>query len=503
MGAHWLGQNYNVKDVPGWVWGPGEKWPYYYLYSLGRAAGTAGLRSVGGRDWSSEVAGALLARQQADGSWRHGGGEDGPVRTCFALGALVRARAPALINKLDGVSSAGSARRDAANFTRWFSRRYGRSFAWQRLSPADPQEAFDEAPILYIDGMEEVALPTSLSPKVRQYLQNGGTILVQLSRGDTKILDDLQKYFLELLPEYHAEVVGRDHPIFDLREKIAGEKHPKAVGIGDYCRTRIFILTTDVTTAWHANALAESVHAFQFGANLLFYTTNMTLPSAKLAHRRARPPSAKTLGTIRVARLKHAGDWGTCPQAMPRLNDVLSRAVSIGVAESQEPVDLQTDVPADVKLLWMTGSAPAKLSSVQRDRLKKYLESGGMIFIDPAVGRQSFFEAAREMLAAMFGAGQIRSMPPANPLLTGEFAGGVGSNVTRVSYTLAVKARNPRLGVPVLWYVEREGRIAAVLSRYGVTCPLAGPPTYGALALKSEDARRLAANVVLYAGSRR
>ena len=46
--------------------------------------------------------------------------------------------------------------------------------------------------------------------------------------------------------------------------------------------------------------------------------------------------------------------------------------------------------------------------------------------------------------------------------------------------------------------IEINGRTAVILSRYGVTCPLEGLPTYGCVGLATDDARRLAANVVLY-----
>jgi hypothetical protein len=41
--------------------------------------------------------------------------------------------------------------------------------------------------------------------------------------------------------------------------------------------------------------------------------------------------------------------------------------------------------------------------------------------------------------------------------------------------------------------------VAVVLSRYGITCPVEGHPAYGQESLATDDARRLAANVLLYA----
>ena len=57
--------------------------------------------------------------------------------------------------------------------------------------------------------------------------------------------------------------------------------------------------------------------------------------------------------------------------------------------------------------------------------------------------------------------------------------------------------------MPEIWQVQIKGRIAVVLSRHGLACPVEGLPTYGCKGLARDDARRLVANVVLYAASRR
>jgi len=47
--------------------------------------------------------------------------------------------------------------------------------------------------------------------------------------------------------------------------------------------------------------------------------------------------------------------------------------------------------------------------------------------------------------------------------------------------------------------VDLGGRFAVIFSKVGITCGVDGSPVYGAIGLTSDDARRVAANVVLYA----
>jgi hypothetical protein len=88
----------------------------------------------------------------------------------------------------------------------------------------------------------------------------------------------------------------------------------------------------------------------------------------------------------------------------------------------------------------------------------------------------------------------------ANPLITGKFAGGVGSDLTKAV------VRDGDKNMPLadmLSVVRYQGRVVAVISRCAVTVPLDGGYTYGCIAPSVADARRLAANVVLFAVTQR
>ncbi len=164
---------------------------------------------------------------------------------------------------------------------------------------------------------------------------------------------------------------------------------------------------------------------------------------------------------------------------------------------------LSEEVPSDVRLLWLTGTGSINFKPEQIARLKRYLEDGGMLFIDQAAGKGRIFIKARAMLQKTFGPERVKRIPNNSPLLSGAFAGGIGSDVRRVAYTYTIAARQPRLRMPLLWGVEQDGRLAVVLSPYAVTCPVEGIPVYGLQGLLTDDARRLAGNIVLYAALER
>jgi hypothetical protein len=67
-GFAWLAQNLTVRSNPGWIQRQ-QRWLFYYLYSLERAARLSGVELLQGRDWYFEGSMVLAATQNDDGSW--------------------------------------------------------------------------------------------------------------------------------------------------------------------------------------------------------------------------------------------------------------------------------------------------------------------------------------------------------------------------------------------------------------------------------------------------
>ena len=69
------------------------------------------------------------------------------------------------------------------------------------------------------------------------------------------------------------------------------------------------------------------IKAFRVGENVVDYATGREMPADKLDDPR-RPrlkADAPRRGALRIAKLKHAGDWNIAPQAIPNLMETLRR----------------------------------------------------------------------------------------------------------------------------------------------------------------------------------
>jgi len=507
----WLTDHYDLDSIPGLPIGKADGWYYPYLLGFTRAAEHTGTRLVARDRWLSRLAERLVAAKQPDGHWPAPDGivrdalneelrtGDDVLRTALATLALARGRAGVLINKLVVGPSPESDVFDAHNIAMWYEQNCNQPVTWRLIDAKAQFGEFAQAPVLYINGQGDFAMPDALAAQVVPYLRNGGTVLVHAQGGDRLFVRKAQEYFLKLLPDYHEIRIAQTHPVFDIRFKIADDKRPALIGLGDYCRTRVFIVPTDLSGAWHHNLHATRPHAFQLAANIALYGMNGQHPASKFHRRRIGP--AKPKRVIPIARVVHEGDWNTNPTAPARLSEVLADAVSIGVEERDGVKLANTAPPRDLALLWLTGTQPARLGFDAKDRLKAYITAGGTLLVDPAMGGEAFFNDAKDAIEKTFGK-TLTKADDTSPILTGKFAGGIGAKVTTARYTTWPGRAEPTPSLPEVWQLELDGRIAVVISRYALTCPIEGLPTYGCQGLSRDDARRLAANVLLYAASR-
>ena len=505
----WLADNFAIDKNPRWVWVASEAYEYYYLYCLQNLADESGRAMIGSTDLAAAAAETVARLQRPNGSWRRPGADEADreeaqlsvINTCFALLTLTRARGPILLHKLRLDGDAGADARDAANLTRWIGRTFHWQAAWREAPLQTDDAALAQAPLLYVQTTLK-SYGDALADKLRAFVSSGGTVLFQPFGAHKDAVAAATAFLRKTFPSLTARALDDKHPVFNTYFQLPPAGRPSVLGFGDAVRTRVLLLTSDVSGAWHQGRRMEQPQLFQFGANVLLYTTNLRRPPGRLAAAEPPPaPSPPPKRFVHFARIRHGGDWDIARAAGPRVGVALAKALSIGVKEML-PADLTQPVASSVPLLWLTGTRLPPLSDAQKDVLKKYLSSGGILLADSAMGGTEFYGAVLKMLTDMFGFGSVQGVPPDSPLLTGQFAGGIGADLTSVTYTNAAAARDGDK-TPHLKGVFIDGRLAAVLSPYAVSVPAAEEAAFGCRGLSTADARRLAANAILFAAAQK
>lgn len=506
-GAHaWLKKNFAVSTIPGYLWGRNDAFYYHYLWLLGQAGNELGVDRFGEhKPWPAEIKRALLAQQLPDGSWvrpKPGDlqaapeGSDAVICTSLAILALREANKPVLLHRLRFGAGWSGDFRDAASAARWYDTHVAPA-CWRSATPKTPLDQLRRAPLLLLNAAGEIALDEALSQRLRSYVRHGGTLLVQAREEGSEFNAQLMEFLQGIFPEYRPRQIAGEHPLFNARFTIAENDRPTLVGLAAGRQVRVVVAMSDISGALHRGRPTGDLPAGRLPANLALYATDGAGPGGGLVGR-APAGKVKVARRITIGRAKHRGDWNTCDAAAERLSTSLANAISIGLVE--KPVALTSPISAEIPLLWIAGNRPAKLSTDERKNLQAYIEGGGTVLIDPGAGSEAFYKDITATISAM-GLGKLTPIRAASPLLTGKLAGGLGSDVRRVRYSRAVRESRPELKTPALLGVEHDGRVAVVISRYGIACGVEGLPVWNARTLAPADARRVAMNVLLHAMS--
>jgi hypothetical protein len=98
--------------------------------------------------------------------------------------------------------------------------------------------------------------------------------------------------------------------------------------------------------------------------------------------------SAPAQNVFRIARLKYSGggDWYNDPSAEVNLLNYIKQNTNIAVKPEYKFVDIASDEIFSYPFLFMTGHGNIVFTNSEAERLKKYLEAGGFLYIDDDYG---------------------------------------------------------------------------------------------------------------------
>ncbi len=99
------------------------------------------------------------------------------------------------------------------------------------------------------------------------------------------------------------------------------------------------------------------------------------------------------------------------------------RELKIRTHVRQEPLDITDDALFDYHLVFMHGRTAFRLTDAERQRLRQYIERGGMLFADSICASAAFSQSFRREMAAIFPNHKLERIPPSDPLLGTTYGG--------------------------------------------------------------------------------
>jgi hypothetical protein len=500
-GIDWLAKHFDVHQNLG----HGQQYKLYYLYGLERAGRLAGVRFFGMNDWYRLGAEELVQQQNRAAGFWSGPAENPLVGTSLALLFLAKGRAPLLINKLR-YAPGGDWNYDAddvRNLVGVVSREWKSLLTWQIVDPSSAtiQEML-QAPIAFFNGHGAPVFSAYARKNLRNFVEQGGFIFADACCGKADFDRGFRKLMKEVFPEdeYRLRPLSPDHAVWRAKHLLSPDIHP-LWGIEHGCRTVVIYSPKDLSCYWNqverSPANAAVIKAIRIGENVIDYATGREMPADKLTIREVHDfkTDSPRRGALRIAKLKHAGEWNIAPQAIPNLMESLRRPpLSFDVTISQKDLFARDPSLIYYPLVYIHGRAAVQFDNDDLQALRRHLEpGGGTLFADAACGSAAFDASFRQFVAELLPGHPLVPIPRDDELMTAQK---VAFDLNDVEYSDALGGAR---GFPQLEGVKINDHWAIVYSKYDIGCALERHTGLDCKGYTHASAVKIAANIVIYA----
>ena len=280
------------------------------------------------------------------------------------------------------------------------------------------------------------------------------------------------------------------------------DPYPYLEGVDVDNRTGIIISRWDFSLGWEANAHDSWGYADndsrKIGANIVAYSTAMRDAGRSVGKSVELSDSdKKTAGKFRVGQVIHAGPWKTRTAAFPMLLSELNKQTGTQVSFDLKDVALTDAAIFEMPFLFLTGTTDFALTEPERTNLRKFLNNGGVLFVEAGEGRVSFDQSFRAEIAQVLPGKALAPLPANHEI----FRQPKSCEVVKARPALAAKNGNQIDMAPVLQGVELNGSLSVIYSPYDCSAGWERAIAPYAIGYEPQDATALGLNVLYYAVS--
>jgi hypothetical protein len=493
-GLRWLDNSFSLTDKAE------ETDYYYYMWTIQRVGHATGYRTFNKIDWFREVTALMINQQRANGTWA--GDKGDLLSTGFALLYLSKAFDPLAIGKVRfSVKDKGGQEapygwnnrpHDIWNFVDYISDLYEVSTSWQIFELDQPVYELIETPILYMSTDGRYELSEKQLNNVRQYIQAGGLLVINHDEATPDAGRSTKEMLAKLYPGKDPARLDKEHPFYTLHQPVGPGLAMNVIDNG--IRPLVVHFQRDIGSGLQSNDQVRGANAESFRAlsNIYLYCTGMNPRRLRLKNNYVPRIAGSAAVKLSAARIKHSGNWDPEPLAMVQLSNIVANRGSIDL-------QVQNVTPAELsqqRIAFLSTTGDGDLTDNEAAAVRRWVESGGTLWIDAAGGSAQASKKAHDLYAKIVPNVQPAPIGSLDPIISGEKLTG-GTDNRRVRFrNYALKTMGP-VNAPKLQCAVLNDRVAVVLSGEDLTCGLAGIDHWGIFGYTPEFARRLVVNGVL------
>jgi hypothetical protein len=491
---------------------------FYNIYGIERLGRLSGERFLGGRDWYREGCEYLIRFQHPDGSWYFANRviDSYPiVATSFSLLFLSKGRTPILISKFAHGQGTdwNNKRYDLKHVVEYASRELFKRqpVAWQvydarkldlptkKARSAEVAELL-QSPIVWITGHNPPRLTGTQKEILKQFVEEGGFIFAEACCGSEDFTRGFRTLVAELFPDSTLRPLPPEHPIWRAHTLVPPGEFAQLEGLELGCKT-VLVFSPQPICGWLEENLyrdGRGRQAFRLIGNIIAYATGLELPRPRLTPVQLvsdeQPEKVIPRGYLKVAQIRHTGDWQPAPNAMRNLMVHLRKEVHLEVALQTDPI-----LPADnelfrYKFLYMHGRSEFRFTPEELPLLRANLEAGATLFADACCGSAKFDASFRDFVKQLFPDQKLEEIPLVDDLYSAEINGKAIETVRRREKGGA----EFQPATPLLYGVKINGRWAVIYSPYDIGCALEKHQSSDCRGHDHASALQLASAALLY-----
>ena len=367
-----------------------------------------------------------------------------------------------------------------------------------------------EVPVLYFSGGRSVNFTPAELLKLRRYLKAGGMIWFDSVVGSPYFYKSALKVTREILPESSVKRLAPDHPVFRLVKplnsaQVNNGKYILPTLDGAYIGSRLAVVISPygMGGGWD-NTYPQLIKQAKFykrypaicmGVNLAAYAVGWSETGRRYASRERFDGSKnKNPDKIVFAQLRSSGIWDANPGAASRFMRYLAQNVSIQAGA--EPVYVSAaKIPLDnYPFLYFTGIGHFKFSAAEISKVREYLNNGGFLFINNAMGLNEFNYSVIKAVKSLYPTEKLKEISAKDPMFAA-----APFKFTASGFTPEAAEKFRGRTYPLLYGLKgSDDRYKIIYSPVDLAGGWQGAPGPGSVAYKQNTALKLGADIITY-----
>jgi hypothetical protein len=209
--------------------------------------------------------------------------------------------------------------------------------------------------------------------------------------------------------------------------------------------------------------------------------------------------SLSTISVAQTGKDLYGADvyWNATPNDVNNLLKQMKQQVDANFQMDVRTLGEVSTDPEKNPVLYRSGHYNFSYSAAEREKLREYLLSGGMIIYNTGLGSAPFYNSVVRELKTIFPEQPLQRITADHPIFHSHY------DVDRVEYTKAVRDAGFIGNEPWFDAVEVNCRVVALVSRWCMAVGWQGEVKEEWQAYKPESAFRLGVNILTYASAMR